>query len=343
MLDSNIRGLFKKIEYQIANLKAMFSKNEKQLLDNLNAFKDENEKFKEYENYKLDKHLLDEENPHKVTKEQVGLGMVDNVKQASYQDLVSHSDDTKLHVTEAKQSSWDSKETPAGSQTKANKALTDAKTYTDELAGRAQLNKVTADDGKAYERINANDPSILEKLLHTPGVHSWYIHEAHSDLPVYSSMRALSVFSENNYGWIFGANNRGEAYINRSTFNLDGQQEWSGWKRFLTDKDVSTWSTVTLINGTVKHNSTSPLRYSIRNNILYLRGSFEDIPANGTVIARFVQKPVAKTPFVASTVGSFGTAFMAVSEDGSLSFEGLSANDSSKVTRIELNAAIPLW
>lgn len=45
-------------------------------------------------------------------------------------------------------------------------------------------------------------------------------------------MRALSVFSENTYGWIIGANNTGDVYINRSTTDVSGtQQEWSGWKR----------------------------------------------------------------------------------------------------------------
>lgn len=95
-----------------------------------------------------------------------------------------------------------------------------------------QLSKITADVGKAYERINANDPSILDKLIKLPGVHSWYIHEAHPDLPTRSSMRALSVFSENTYGWIIGANNTGDVYINLSTTDVTGtQQEWSGWKR----------------------------------------------------------------------------------------------------------------
>lgn len=95
-----------------------------------------------------------------------------------------------------------------------------------------QLSKITADDGKAFERLNADDPSILDKLIKLPGVHSWYIHEAHPDLPTRSSMRALSVFSENTYGWVIGANNTGDVYINRSTTDVTGtQQEWSGWKR----------------------------------------------------------------------------------------------------------------
>ncbi|MHA4766579.1 hypothetical protein [Bacillus altitudinis] len=95
-----------------------------------------------------------------------------------------------------------------------------------------QLSKITADDGKAYERINANDSSILDRLTTLPGVHSWYIQEGHEDLPTFSSMRALSVFSENIYGWILGVNNTGDIYVNRSTTDVTGtKQEWSGWKR----------------------------------------------------------------------------------------------------------------
>ncbi|MEH7633449.1 hypothetical protein AB0R75_14100 [Bacillus pumilus] len=95
-----------------------------------------------------------------------------------------------------------------------------------------QLSKITADDGRAYERINSNDSSILDRLITLLGVHSWYIQEGHEDLPTISSMRALSVFSENIYGWILGVNNTGDVYINRSTTDVTGtKQEWSGWKR----------------------------------------------------------------------------------------------------------------
>lgn len=53
--------------------------------------------------------------------------------------------------------------------------------------------------GKRMREFNANDSSILERLTTLPGVHSWYIQEGHEDLPTFSSMRALSVFSENIY------------------------------------------------------------------------------------------------------------------------------------------------
>ncbi|MGD6977495.1 hypothetical protein [Bacillus altitudinis] len=80
--------------------------------------------------------------------------------------------------------------------------------------------------------FNANDSSILERLTTLPGVHSWYIQGGHEDLPTFSSMRALSVFSENIYVWILGVNNTGDIYVNRSTTDVTGnKQEWIGWKR----------------------------------------------------------------------------------------------------------------
>ncbi|MFP3514504.1 hypothetical protein SB775_33960, partial [Peribacillus sp. SIMBA_075] len=71
MLDSNIRGLFKRIEYQIANLKGLFFKNEKQMLDNINEFKKDNEEFKDNQKYVLTVHIDDQNNPHNVTKNQI--------------------------------------------------------------------------------------------------------------------------------------------------------------------------------------------------------------------------------------------------------------------------------
>ncbi|MBU5259213.1 hypothetical protein KQI25_08265 [Bacillus pumilus] len=145
--------------------------------------------------------------------------------------------------------------------------------------------------------------------------------------------------SAGNYGSIIGFDNLGRTW--RKTV-VNGV--WSKWERLLTSNDLSSeWNQVTLINGTAKHNSVYPLKFSIMQNTLYLRGSFEEIPINETVIARFAQKPSATTVFVGATVGSYGAARMTLSQDGSLKFDGLSVNDASKVNRIEINAAIPLW
>ncbi|PRS34060.1 hypothetical protein C6X96_06860 [Bacillus pumilus] len=149
---------------------------------------------------------------------------------------------------------------------------------------------------------------------------------------------------------IDNGNNRKTYHIIRSGDNLhwwgtvhtDGKLK--SWDRMLTEKDLSsTWNQVTFVTGTTKHFASNPLQFSIRLNSLHLRGSFEGVPANDTIIARFTQKPSATTVFVGGTVGSYGAARLTLAEDGSLKFDGLNANDNSKVTRIEINECIPLW
>ncbi|MCM3147674.1 hypothetical protein M3571_05510, partial [Bacillus pumilus] len=149
---------------------------------------------------------------------------------------------------------------------------------------------------------------------------------------------------------IDNGNNRKTFHIIRSGDNLhwwgtthtDGS--FRGWKRMLTDDDLSsTWNQVTLVTGTTKHFAGNPLLFSIRLNEIRIRGSIEGIPANDTIIARFAQKPLGETIFVGVTVGSYGSARLTLGKDGSLKFDGLNANDNSKVSRIEINESIPLW
>lgn len=86
-----------------------------------------------------DTHEQRTDNPHKVTKSQVGLSNVDNVKQASKVDLDSHINDEVKHVTASERASWNAKETPEGAQAKANEALKQAKAYTQESASTLDL------------------------------------------------------------------------------------------------------------------------------------------------------------------------------------------------------------
>ncbi|PCK17670.1 hypothetical protein CEY02_19750 [Bacillus pumilus] len=172
MLDSNIRGLFKKIEYQIANLKGLFSKNEKQMLDNINDFKKDNEEFKDTQKYVLSVHMNDQNNPHKVTKNQIGLDKVDNLKQASEVEFLAHKNDTNLHVTEVKQKSWDAKETTTGSQSKADVALSAAKKYTDEHANNKEIHVIQSDkdkwnNGQLYRLTQNNGKPIYKGTSET--------------------------------------------------------------------------------------------------------------------------------------------------------------------------------
>lgn len=54
-------------------------------------------------------HLEDTINPHNVTKAQVGLGNVSNVKQATKTEFDNHVNDSDVHVSASEKSTWDNK------------------------------------------------------------------------------------------------------------------------------------------------------------------------------------------------------------------------------------------
>ena len=54
-------------------------------------------------------HLNNHNNPHSVTKAQVGLGNVTNVEQASKTDFDAHARDTTKHITQQERTSWNGK------------------------------------------------------------------------------------------------------------------------------------------------------------------------------------------------------------------------------------------
>ncbi|MCY8386564.1 phage baseplate upper protein [Bacillus inaquosorum] len=83
-----------------------------------------------------DTHANRTDNPHGVTKAQIGLANVSNVEQAAKTDFDTHVSDTIKHITADERTSWNAKETTTGSQAKADKALTDAKAYTDTKVGQ---------------------------------------------------------------------------------------------------------------------------------------------------------------------------------------------------------------
>ena len=63
------------------------------------------------ENPGLLDHVNRTDNPHQVTKEQVGLGNVDDVQQASKEDFDNHVNDAVIHVTPEDKTNWNSKAT----------------------------------------------------------------------------------------------------------------------------------------------------------------------------------------------------------------------------------------
>ncbi|ASB89388.1 pyocin knob domain-containing protein [Bacillus sonorensis] len=390
----------------------------------------------------IDAHANNKDNPHKVTKTQVGLSNVDNVKQASKTDFDKHNSDNTRHITVDERTKWDSgqlfkmtddngkpfykgsneitdydtltqtgmyliynegvnsppssnrvflmvisfgntlaqvayesyngtqsffrfrksdsttwtpwqtQETTSGAQTKADKMLSDAKAYTDTHAknkilhitdserakwNSGQLYKITGDNGNRTKLPDGTD------LLTLPT--GFYYAQGHlvQNNPVPNDLNWF------NYDVVETGMGRKTFLVWRSSDNTlwhstthnDGV--FKGWKKVLTDSDIlATWNTVTLING-AKQDSAYPLKFSVVNNVIWLRGTFGSLPAIGTNVAKFANTPSQLVDIVVPTVGSYGTARFAFTTEGYLRYDGINANDPASVTRVSFNVGIPLW
>lgn len=67
-----------------------------------------------YDDTSVVNHMNDLNNPHDVTKSQVGLGNVDDIKQASKVEFDNHSQDNTKHITASERNSWNSKQDALG-------------------------------------------------------------------------------------------------------------------------------------------------------------------------------------------------------------------------------------
>ncbi|MEH7731164.1 BppU family phage baseplate upper protein [Bacillus sp. FSL M8-0166] len=277
---------------------------------------------------------------------EVSIQTIDDLR-AKFEDLEKietkqgAQDKVAQGLAAAKKYTEDYAETPAGAQDKADTA---AKKMKDLMAG-FQQKKITTDTGLPLISIKDTSVSILDAVIDNGlGMGSFYAIAKSKDLPNNRSFRGFfhitdATNGKGTFGWVYATD-----YINNIYTNYLNDNVWSGWNRLLTEKDLSsTWNQVTLVAGTVKQFAGNPLQFSIRQNEIRIRGSFEGIPANDTVIARFAQKPSGETAFLGATVGSYGSARLTLEKDGSLKFNGLNANDNSKVSRVEINESIPLW
>ncbi|MGC8362950.1 hypothetical protein ACSHUI_00550 [Bacillus subtilis] len=79
----------------------------------------------------IDEFAARRDNPHQVTKEQLGLDQVVNVEQASLTQFNAHHYNQIRHTNDVERQTWNAKETPEGAQAKADSALSAAKEYTE--------------------------------------------------------------------------------------------------------------------------------------------------------------------------------------------------------------------
>ncbi|MCY9166006.1 phage baseplate upper protein [Bacillus atrophaeus] len=154
-----------------------------------------------------DTHANNKKNPHAVTKAQVGLANVDNVKQAAQTDFDAHTADKKRHITADERSKWNG----------------------------SQLSKITSDSGRvstlAYE-----GEDILQKIVdqgRTMG--TFYSNgKAVNNPSPYSArgifhMTALTEDGKGMYGWVYAIDYKNNAFTNY--WDTSG---WQGWKRLET-------------------------------------------------------------------------------------------------------------
>ncbi|WP_305961046.1 hypothetical protein [Bacillus safensis] len=145
-------------------------------------------------------------NPHAVTKSQVGLGNVDNIKQASKADFDSHVGDKQLHTSATEKNKWNN----------------------------GQIYKLTPDDGKVARLTNGTDIFTLPtgfymgaNLLNVPVEDgSFYYIEVLETAYVQNEVnykRIIVTRSFDNMTWI-------------GTFHAQG---FRGWKKTLTVEDVA--------------------------------------------------------------------------------------------------------
>jgi hypothetical protein len=101
---------------------------------------------------KVDNHANLNNNPHHVTKAQVGLGNVNNLKQATKIEFDSHNEDNTRHITATERNSWNAK---------SNLALGE----TSSTAYRGDRGKVAYDHSQtAHAPVNAQKNSDITKV-----------------------------------------------------------------------------------------------------------------------------------------------------------------------------------
>ncbi|MFP3958448.1 phage baseplate upper protein [Bacillus paralicheniformis] len=162
------------------------------------------------------------DNPHKVTKAQVGLSNLDNVKQAAKTDFDAHTADNVRHITADERTKWN----------------------------KGQLYKLTQDNGVRILIPDGTDLLTLppgfyyglnNRLLNTPDPNDagWFNY----DIMDGNSGRKtiIATASYHNKMWF-------------ATIHTDGV--FRGWQRVITDTDtVVNWQSPTLLNGWKRYGS----------------------------------------------------------------------------------------
>ncbi|CAI6300864.1 BppU-N domain-containing protein [Bacillus subtilis] len=244
---------------------------------------------------KVDAHANRKDNPHAVTKAQVGLDKVDNVQQASKQEFDAHNYNPIRHITQLERDKWNG----------------------------SQIYKLTADEG--HHLIGLSGKDLFTELASKKTTTFYSNNTTINQPPVSSSFRGIQI-GQDNIGEVLAMGNDG------STWRITNANGWKTWKRLFTNEDFEsiTWQNVTLKNGAA--NGDRPFQYAKWGKLLLLRGQITAprevvigsipssmVPSNGAVV-------------LASTIGITGICKLVVFGTGDLKLTGLMSNDNNAVT-----------
>ncbi|MCY8974581.1 terminase [Bacillus atrophaeus] len=148
-------------------------------------------------------HKNDMNNPHNTTKAQIGLGNVDDVKQAPKKDFDQHNQDQDRHITKDEREKWDG----------------------------GQLSKFTKDNGAVL--LNISDGVDFHKVAVSQyKTFTFYTANSGINTPPQST-RGIYLHSSSTYGEAIALANDGGIWRK----SLVGGN-WSDWIRFETEKSV---------------------------------------------------------------------------------------------------------
>ncbi|WP_440097343.1 phage baseplate upper protein [Bacillus paralicheniformis] len=264
----------------------------------------------------FDSHVGNKSNPHAVTKAQVGLSNVDNVKQASKTDFDNHANNTTVHITANERTKWNG----------------------------GQLKKISADDGGVTAIAN-NGEDVLEKVTSLgKGMGTFYAAGGAVNSPTPLANRGMFHFTSTDtegkgtFGWVISTDYKNNVYTNYR----DGNLGWIGWRRLVPSSELEspTWVNVTLKNGATSGDRT--VQYTKVGNTLQLRGH---VATNREVVFGSIPASFAPTSGAVVNVsvsGTMGNSKLIIYPEGDLKLTGIQSNNDGAVTGYYLDVVVPI-
>lgn len=188
-------------------------------------------------------HTSRKDNPHAVTKSQVGLGNVDNVQQATKSEFNTHNNDATRHITTDERNKWNAM-LPSSSYTAAD-VLAKLKTVDGQGSGvdadlldgynsdyfapanLAQMLKITNDNGGVTISVSNTTQDFLATIVSKGvGMNTFYCVGGAVNAPSSKSARGISYLSAANYGIVLAVD-----FSNTMFINYLDNGNWVGWSQ----------------------------------------------------------------------------------------------------------------